>query len=163
MAHAFRPWVRDFDAVYLESAIDGLLFVVPGCSNHRPSRARKQPCDADAAERLHGWGLHNAVVGADPVIGLEPEPVEPDDTMCVILRPATRRGVRTAAGDAKPALRHSATLDRLARTIDEAPAATGLRPRFVAFQASRDGPLHEALASRLAAPAEAVAPTLHPD
>ena len=117
--------------------------------------------DAESAERLRGWGLHNAVVGADPVIALEPEPVEPDDTMCVILRPATRRGVRTAAGDAKRALRHSATLDRLAQAIDEAAAATGLTPRFVAFQASRDGPLHEALASRLTAPAEAVAPTLH--
>ena len=98
---------------------------------------------------------------ADPVIALEPEPVEPDDTMCVILRPATRRGVRTAAGDTKRALRHSATLDRLAQAIDEAAAATGLTPRFVAFQASRDGPLHEALASRLTAPAETVAPTLH--
>ena len=79
----------------------------------------------------------------------------------MILRPATRRGVRTAAGDAKQALRHSATLDRTAQAIDDAAAATGLTPRFVAFQASRDGPLHEALASRLTAPAETVALTLH--
>ena len=117
--------------------------------------------DAASAERLHSLGQHNAVVGADPAIALDPEPVEPDDTMCVILRPATRRGVRTAASDVKQALRHSATLDRPAEAIDDAAAATGLTPRFVAFQASRDGPLHEALASRLTAPAETVAPTLH--
>ena len=40
-------------------------------------------------------------------------------------------------------------------------AASGLAPRFVVFQASRDGPLHEEVAPRLAAPLEVVAPTLH--
>ena len=43
--------------------------------------------DTDSARRLRDWGLDDVAVGADPVLALEPEPVEPDDTMCVILRP----------------------------------------------------------------------------
>ena len=116
--------------------------------------------DSDSARRLHDWGLANAVVGADPVTALQPPPVEPEDTLCVILRPANRRGPRTAAGKAKSATRQAAALDRIARSIDEAAAVTGLAPRFVAFQASRDGPLHEEVASRLETPAELVKPTL---
>ena len=116
--------------------------------------------DADSAERLHGWGLHNAVVGADPVMALEPEPVEPADTMCVVLRPANQRGLRTAAAKAERSMPSPAMLDSMARAIDAAAAATGLAVRFVAFQASRDGPLHREIADRLAAPAEVVVPTL---
>ena len=117
--------------------------------------------DNDSAERLRDWSIGGAVVGADPVIALQPPPVEPEDTMCVILRPANRRGPRTAAGKAKKAPRQAATIDRIARSIDAAAAATGLAPRFVAFQASRDGPLHEEVARRLKTPADVVTPTLH--
>ena len=117
--------------------------------------------DADSAGRLRSWGLDGVAVGADPVIALEPEPVEPTDTMCVILRPANRRGPRTAAGKAEKARRDHALLDRVARSVDAAAAATGLAPRLVAFQASRDGRLHAELASRLTAPAEVVTPSLH--
>lgn len=115
--------------------------------------------DAEAAQRLGWLGLADQVaVGADPVIALDPEPVEPGDTMCVILRPPNRRGPRTAAGKAERAARQGATLDRIARSIDEAAAATGLTPRLVAFQASRDGPLHNEVAQRLAATPEVVTP-----
>ena len=117
--------------------------------------------DADSARRLRDLGLDGVVVGADPVIALDPAPPEPEDTMCVILRPANRRGLRTAAGKAGKATPDPAALDRIARSIDAAAAATGLVPRFVAFQASRDGPLHADLACRLAAPAEVVTPDLH--
>lgn len=117
--------------------------------------------DADSARRLGSLGIDGVVVGADPVTALEPEAVEPEDTMCVILRPANRRGLRTAAGKAKRATRQTAAIERVARSIDEAAAATGLTPRFVAFQASRDSPLHEEVARRLTTPAEVVAPTLH--
>ena len=106
-------------------------------------------------------GIDGVVVGADPVTALEPAAVEPEDTMCVILRPANRRGLRTAAGKAKKATRQTAAIERVARSIDEAAAATGLAPRFVAFQASRDGPIHEEVAQRLATPAEVVTPTVH--
>ena len=77
------------------------------------------------------------------------------------LRPADRRGLRTAAGKARKSAAGPAVLDRIAGAIDAAATATGLAPRFVAFQASRDGPLHEELAPRLAAPVEVAAPTLH--
>ena len=116
--------------------------------------------DADSAQRLRSWGLDDVAVGADPVMALEPEPVEPDDTMCVILRPANRRGPQTAASKAETAKPPPAVLDRLARAIDAAAASTGLAPRFVALQASRDGPLHTELAGRLTTPAEVVTPTL---
>ena len=117
--------------------------------------------DAGSAQRLHQWGLDNSVVGADPALALEPAPVDPDDTMCVILRPANRRGLRTAAGKASRARPDPEALDRVARSIDAAAADTGLAVRFVAFQASRDGPLHTELARRLATPAEVVVPDLH--
>lgn len=116
--------------------------------------------DAGSARRLRRWGLDDAVVGADPALALRPEPVNPDDTMCVILRPPNRRGLRTAAGKARKTTGQAPALDRIARAIDEAAAATGLAPRFVAFQASRDGPLHDQVAQRLAAAAEVVTPTL---
>lgn len=117
--------------------------------------------DAESAERLRRMHLADRVlVGADPVVALEPEPVEPGDTMCVILRPPNRPGPRTAAGMAKRAIRQGAALDRIARSIGEAAAATGLTPRLVAFQASRDGPLHDEVAQRLGATPEVVIPSL---
>ena len=116
--------------------------------------------DAASAERLRRMGIADQVaVGADPAVALEPEPVEPGDTMCVILRPPNRPGLRTAAGKARRATRQRATLDRIARSIDEAAAATGLTPRLVALQASRDGPLHDHVAERLAAAPEVVTPS----
>ena len=117
--------------------------------------------DADSARRLRDWGLDDVAVGADPVLALEPEPVEPDDTMCVILRPANQPGLRTAAVKAERSSPSGATLDRMARAIDAAAAGTGLAVRFVAFQVSRDGPLHAEIAQRLSAPAEVVTPALH--
>ena len=116
--------------------------------------------DAESARRLQEWGLDKTAVGADPALALKPEPVDPDDTMCVILRPPNRRGLRTAAGKARKTTVQAPALDRIARAIDEAAVATGLAPRLVAFQASRDGPLHDQVAQRLATAAEVVTPTL---
>ena len=116
--------------------------------------------DDDSAERLRRWGLAHVVVGADPVLALEPPSVEPTDTMCVILRPSNRRGLRTAAGKAATAEPRGETLDRIARSIEAAAAATGLAPRLLAFQASREGLIHEQLADRLTMAAEVVAPTV---
>ena len=117
--------------------------------------------DADSARGLRSLGLNDVAVGADPVMALEPEPVEPADTMCVILRPANRRGLRTAATKARRSKPPGAVLDRMASAIDAAAAATGLAVRLVAFQASRDGWLHAEIAGRLTAPAEVVTPTLN--
>ena len=116
--------------------------------------------DAESARQLRSWGLNDVAVGADPVMALEPEAVEPTDTMCVVLRHANRRGLRTAASKADRPMMSPAVLAGMARAIDATAAATGLSVRFVAFQASRDGPLHSQLADRLAAPTEVVTPTL---
>ena len=116
--------------------------------------------DADSAEQLRAWGLHGAAVGADPVAALAPGPVEPQDTMCVILRPPNRRGWRTSAaksarfGDCDDA-------DQMAQAIGTAAAASGLAPRFVAFQASRDDQRHQSVARRLQMEAEVVTPDLN--
>lgn len=116
--------------------------------------------DADSARRLRSWGLDGVVVGADPAIALDPPAVDPEDTMCVILRPANRRGLRTAAGKATSASPRGETLDRIARSIDAAAAATGLIPRLLAFQATREGLIHEELAHRLTTSADVVTPTV---
>ena len=116
--------------------------------------------DTESAQRLHEWGLDRAVVGADPALALEPPPVDPDDTMCIVLRPPNRRGLRTAAGKARETTGQAPALDRIAGAIDEAAASTGLAPRFVAFQASRDGPLLNQVAQRLDATTDVVTPTL---
>ena len=116
--------------------------------------------DTDSAQRLRSWGLNDVIVGADPVMALEPEPVAPADTMCVILRPVNQRGLKTAAAKAQRSKPSGAVVDRMARAIDAAAAATGLTPRFVAFQPSRDGPLHDEVADRLTVTAEVVTPTL---
>ena len=41
------------------------------------------------------------------------------------------------------ALSQTAAIDRVAASINETAAATGLTPRFAALPASRDGPLHQ--------------------
>lgn len=116
--------------------------------------------DADSARRLRSWGLEDVAVGADPVMALAPDPVTPGDTMCVILRPLNRRGLLTAAAKAATAMPPDAVLEVTARSIEAAASATGLAPRFVAFQASRDGGVHAAVARRLKIDAELVVPTL---
>lgn len=116
--------------------------------------------DGASAQRLACWGLEGATVGADPVIGLRPDPAAPQDSMCVILRWPNRRGLATAAARSRFAARDDAWVAATARAVDAAASATGLAPRLIAFQASRDDPLHRAVADRLRTAAEVAAPTL---
>ena len=116
--------------------------------------------DHDSARQLQEWGRLDVEVGADPVIGLKTPPVEPADTMGVILRPPNRRGLRTARAKASWSVRDEVQLERMAAAIDAAAAVTGLTPRLVAFQASRDYQLHREVAERLTAPVESVTPSL---
>ena len=82
----------------------------------------------------------------------------PDETMCVILRPRNRRGLKTYA--AKAASSPQRGLDRAASAIDAASAATKLTPRLVAFEARFDEELHAGLAERLTVASEVVTPSL---
>ena len=115
--------------------------------------------DRDSAERMRRWGLPEAAVGADPVLGLTPAAAEPDDGVCVILRTPNRRGPGTAAAKSR-SMPGADALDRLARSVEAVAAVTGLTPRLTPFQAARDGPLHRAVADRLDGAAEVAAPTL---
>ena len=132
--------------------------------------------DADSARRLARLGLADAAVGADPTLALEPPPAAtdsttarekgsaPGDDMAVILRPPNRRGAGTAGakarGWARPGPDWHRWIDQVARSLDAAAGAAGLAVRMISFQPSRDGPLHRAVADRLRAPTELIAPTL---
>ena len=121
--------------------------------------------DHDSARRLARWGLPDSAVGADPALALDAPPaMAPGDTMAVILRPPNRRGPGTAGAKARGwdqlGARRRRWIDGIAQSLDEAAGATGLAVRMIAFQASRDGPLHRAVADRLRAPAELVVPAL---
>ncbi|MCY4370345.1 MAG: polysaccharide pyruvyl transferase family protein [bacterium] len=115
--------------------------------------------DHDSAERLLGWGLDGVRVGSDAVMGERVDPVEPEDTLCVILRPPNRKGVGTAAtkASAPPAASRVAAL---AATLAAVSDATGLSIRMVAFQESRDMPIHRAVADHLGSGVELLAPEL---
>lgn len=114
--------------------------------------------DSDSQRRLQNWGCKHAAIGVDPALGLRPEPVEADDTMCVILRPPNRRGLKTYAAKAASAWQHG--LEKTAAAIDAVSAATGLTPRLMAFEARFDEELHAALADRLTVACETVTPRL---
>lgn len=115
--------------------------------------------DHDSADRLRRWGVINATVGADPVLSLSPDPVEPDDTVCVILRSRNRRSWRTAAAKSrsKP---DPAELGSLALAIEAVATTTGLTPRLTAFHAGRDDRLQQAVADCLTIDASLRVPTL---
>ena len=114
--------------------------------------------DHDSADRLLGWGLQGIRVGSDPVVGEQIPPVAADDTMCVILRSPNRRGIGTAASKASPP--SSARSAVLAGALDAVAGATGLSIRMVAFQESRDMPVHSSIADHLESRVELLTPGL---
>lgn len=117
--------------------------------------------DRASADRLEGWGLRGVRVGSDPVIGEEAPPVDPGDTMCVILRPANRGGMRTASSAAaEDGLSPDPRTGGMAAALDAAAGAAGLSIRLVAFQKSRDLPLLRSAARRLRSDAALSAPGL---
>ena len=117
--------------------------------------------DADSARRLRDWGLPEPAIGADPVAALAPPPVEPADTVCVILRPPNRPGWRTYSAKASGAVDSwQPGLDAAAEAVEAVASATGLKPRLTSFEAVHDDPLHRAAADRIGAPVEVAAPDL---
>lgn len=116
--------------------------------------------DRASADRLAGWGLRGVRVGSDPVIGEEAPPVDPGDTMCVILRPANRGGMRTASAAAETGLPPVPQAGGMAAALDAAAGAAGLSIRLVAFQKSRDLPVLRSAARRLRSDAALSAPGL---
>ena len=135
--------------------------------------------DADSARRLRDWGVPDVAIGADPVLAGDavlvssrtaadrpPHPRPPKltgstrsrrdftDTICVILRPPNRRGIRTAAAKARTSWQP--WTDQLARSLDALAERSGMTLRLLPFQPSQDTPMLAALRQRLRTDAELV-------
>jgi polysaccharide pyruvyl transferase CsaB len=118
--------------------------------------------DAPSAALLERLGLARPAVAADLAFSLPDTDVAPRDRLVVCLRPWRGPGrllpasLRTRTAPLAPEPLLTAT----ARALDDAATATGLAPHFVALQADRDGPLHEAVAARMRMPATTATPGL---
>ncbi|MCY3649330.1 MAG: hypothetical protein F4Y99_12855 [Acidimicrobiaceae bacterium] len=135
--------------------------------------------DADSARRLRDWGVPDVAVGADPVLAgdaalvssrataTRPPPslaVEPTgsthsrrdstDTICVILRPPNRRGIRTAAAKARTSWQP--WIGQLAQSLDALAERSGMSLRLLPFQPSQDTPMLVALKHQMRTDAEMV-------
>ena len=135
--------------------------------------------DAASARRLRGWGVPDVAIGADPVLAGDtalvssrasttrpPHPRAPrpagstsalsdsGDTICVILRPPNRRGIRTAA--AKTRTSWQPWIGQLARSLDALATGSGMTLRLLPFQPSQDTPMLGALRQRMTTDAELV-------
>jgi len=135
--------------------------------------------DAASANRLRGWGVPGAAVGADPVLagdaalassrtaatlpphsgpprltGVPPSSSGATDTVCVILRPPNRRGIRTAAAKARTSWQP--WTGQLARALDALAESSGMALRLLPFQPSQDAPMLAALQHQMRTDAEMV-------
>ena len=135
--------------------------------------------DAASARRLRDWGVPDVAIGADPVLAGDaalvssrpamarpphPRPPKPmgstrsrsgsGDTICVILRPPNRRGIRTAAAKARTSWQP--WTDQLARSLDALAERSGMTLRLLPFQPSQDTPMLTALRQRMRTDAELV-------
>ncbi len=135
--------------------------------------------DIDSARRLRDWGVPDVAVGADPVLAgdaalvpsraaaTRPPPSRPPkpagsthsrrdstDTICVILRPPNRRGIRTAAAKARTSWQP--WMGQLAQSLDALAERTGMTLRLLPFQPSQDNPMLVALQHQMRTDAELV-------
>ena len=139
--------------------------------------------DAASARRLRGWGVPDVAIGADPVLAANAPLVssrpgatrppdsraprlmgsarsrsESGDTICVILRPPNRRGIRTAA--AKTRTSWQPWIGQLARSLDALATRSGMTLRLLPFQPSQDIPMLVALRQRMRTDTELVTPSI---
>ena len=135
--------------------------------------------DAASARRLRDWGVPDVSIGADPVLAgnaalvssREGATRQPDsraprpmgstrsrsgagDTICVIMRPPNRPGIRTAA--AKTRTSWQPWIGQLARSLDALAERSGMTLRLLPFQPSQDTPMLVALRQRMRTDAELV-------
>ena len=133
--------------------------------------------DAASARRLRDWGVPDVAVGADPVLAGDAALVsskaaatrpphsrtltgstgshgDSTDTICVILRPPNRRGIRTAAAKARTSWQP--WTGQLARALDSLAERSGMALRLLPFQPSQDTPMLAALQNQMRADAELV-------
>ncbi|MYE56450.1 MAG: hypothetical protein F4X30_05115 [Acidimicrobiaceae bacterium] len=135
--------------------------------------------DAASAQRLRDWGVPDVAVGADPVLAGDAALVssraaatrpphsrpqgptgstvsrsDSQDTICVILRPPNRRGIRTAAAKARTSWQP--WTGQLARSLDALAEHSGMTLRLLPFQPSQDTPMLAALRQTMRTDAELV-------
>ncbi|MEX2294614.1 MAG: polysaccharide pyruvyl transferase family protein [Acidimicrobiales bacterium] len=114
--------------------------------------------DAASADLLAGLGLPRPVVAADLALSLPAPTATPLDRVVVCLRPWSGQRHRVPAR-----LRRHRADDRFAagaaRALDQLTSTTGLPVHLVAFDAPKDGPLHEAVANRMQHPPTLANPT----
>jgi polysaccharide pyruvyl transferase WcaK-like protein len=105
--------------------------------------------DRATVRQLTDLGL-TAELTADLAFSLRPPVVDVRDELVVSLRPRNvGGGWRPAAGSWRAGLPTEGQLDALAARLRDVARDLGLSLRFVALQADRDGPLHDAIADRV--------------
>jgi polysaccharide pyruvyl transferase WcaK-like protein len=107
--------------------------------------------DRATRDQLLGLGLTDVRLTADLALSLPPPTVAAGDELVVSLRPRNVGGGWVPAGaNWQRGLPSDAQTTTLGRTLGDLAGALGLSLRFVALQADRDGPLHDAIADRVA-------------
>ena len=135
----------------------GRTLVDVGVSSAWPISVR----DAASAELLVRLGFPPPVLAADLAFSTPPPAVERRDEVVVSLRPQVARGrLLPASRRWRSGLGDEPWLLRIAATLDSVATRTGLVPHFVAFQADRDGPLHDLVADRMTVSARRSTPTV---
>jgi polysaccharide pyruvyl transferase CsaB len=115
--------------------------------------------DPESAALLEALGLPRPVVAADLAFSLPEPEVEPEDRLVACLRPwAGAPRVLPVAVRRHDEETPEWFVAAAATALDDAAKRTGLAVHLVAFQADRDGPLHERIADRMTAPVTTAAP-----
>jgi polysaccharide pyruvyl transferase WcaK-like protein len=132
-----------------------------GGTLHGPSRALVRGAlagvpvgarDRATRDQLLALGLTDVRLTADLALSLPSPTVAARDELVVSLRPRNVGGGWVPAGaNWQRGLPTDAQVTALARTFGDLARALGLSLRFVALQADRDGPLHDAIADRVTA------------
>jgi polysaccharide pyruvyl transferase CsaB len=118
--------------------------------------------DRTSAELLARLGIDGVVVAADLALSLPPPEVEVEDRIVVSLRPWTVARRRAPVGASRKRMQVPPWfLDVTAAALDRTAEETGLGVLFVAFQADRDGQVHERVAERMKTDVEFAAPGVH--
>jgi polysaccharide pyruvyl transferase WcaK-like protein len=130
-----------------------------GGTLHAPSRALVRGLlggvpvgarDRATCDQLRAIGCRDVRLTADLAFSLPPPEVAVRDELVVCLRPRNvGGGWRPASAGWQRGLPTPAQVGALARTFGDLARALGLELRFVAFQADRDGELHDAIADRV--------------
>ena len=136
----------------------GRKLVSLGVSSSWPISVR----DAPSAELLVRLGFPRPVLAADLAFSTPEPSVERQDEVVVSLRPQVARGrLLPASRRWRSGVGDEAWLLRVAGALDSVATRTGLVPHLVAFQADRDGPLHDLVADRMRVSVRRSTPTVN--